>query len=165
MFGFSSLTCNDCENLNKYDRNKYGEAYCPVYRDYVRLDSRTCRDFQPNFYVMTAYCLINKISYESEMMRTLINFRNFYMMNNQEGQNFLMEYEGIGPILARNLLVDMYKTDVARDMKEGYIDPILSFIKEERFDDAQSTYINMINNLKIRYGYEEKKEIEKQKRL
>ena len=76
-----------------------------------------------------------------------------------------MEYEGIGPILARNLLVDMYKTDVARDMKEGYIDPILSFIKEERFDDAQSTYINMINNLKIRYGYEEKKEIEKQKRL
>jgi len=163
MFGFSSLRCNDCENLDKDDRNKYGEAYCRVERDYVSLDRHTCGFFQANFYIITAYCIVNKIPFNSELMTKLLGVRNTYMKNNEEGQEFLDEYEFIGPILAEDLLNDMYRVDIVKEMENDYINPMLSFIEEERFDDVQITFIKMVEKLKIRYGYQENND--KTKRL
>ena len=165
MFGFSSLRCNDCENLDKYDRNKYGEAYCPVERKYVSLDSHTCRDFQANFYIITAYCILNKLPFDSEVMTKLIGVRNAYIRNNEEGQEFLEEYDQIGPILKANLLRDMYRYDVIKELENDYINPMLIFINENRFEDVQNTFISMIQKLKIRYGYAEIVESDKTKRL
>jgi len=153
MFGFSSIRCNDCTNLDKHDRNKYGEAYCPIERDYVRLDSPTCRYFDPNFYVMTAYCKIKKIPYDCNEMSILIALRDEYMMNNQEGLEFLKDYENIGPILAARLVCDIYRTDVVKTMKEEYIIPAVNFSIEGRKEEAQKTYMQMVEMLKVRYGY------------
>lgn len=150
---FNGLRCCDCANLDKEDRNKYGDAYCPVAREYVELDSHTCRDFDPNFYVMTAYCNINKLPYDCNIMTTLIGFRDTYMMNNEEGKIFLEEYEYIGPVLATKLTSDMYRTDIVENMEEHYINPAIDFINAGRNEEAQSTYIQMIESLKIRYGY------------
>lgn len=163
MFGFSSIRCNDCENLDKSDRNKYNEAYCPVERDYVALDSHTCRSFQPNFYIITAYCIVNKIPFNGEVMTKLLVVRNTYMKNNEEGKDFLMEYEYIGPILAGDLLNDMYRTDVVKELESDYIKPMITFTNEGRFEDVQSAFIKMIEKLKIRYGYQENND--KTKRL
>lgn len=150
---FNGLRCCDCANLDKYDRNKYGDAYCPTRREYVELDSYTCRDFIPNFYVITAYCDINKLPYECDMMTTLISFRNTYMMNNKEGIEFLKEYDVVGPILAARLACDMYRTDIVANIKESYIEPAIEFINTGRCQEAQTTYIQMVESLKIRYGY------------
>lgn len=150
---FNGLRCGDCENLDKSDRNKYGEAYCPMEREYVALDSYTCREFIPNFYVMTVYCNIKGIAYDSELMTTLIGFRNNYMMNNNDGVEFLSEYEGIGPILASKLSRDMYRTDILSSMEDEYVNPIIDFINTSEFEEAQNAYIQMIEGLKIRYGY------------
>ena len=158
---FNGLRCCDCDNLDKYDKNKYGEAYCPTRREYVALDSYTCRDFVPNFYIMTAYCNINKLPYECEMMTKLISFRDTYMINNEKGIEFLKEYEGLGPELAARLTCDMYRTDIVISMKENYINPAIDFINVGRYEEAQETYIQMIESLKIRYGYSQ---IEKGKR-
>lgn len=155
MFGFSSLRCSDCENLDKSDRNKYGEAYCPVEREYVSLDSHTCRSFEPNFYIITAYCILNKIPFDSKIMTKLIGFRNTYMKENTEGREFLEEYDIIGPILRDNLLRDMYRYDIVKELENDYINPMLIFIEENRSEDVQNTFISMINKLKIRYGYAE----------
>lgn len=163
MFGFSSIRCNDCENLDKDDRNKYGEAYCPVEREYVALDSYTCRSFQGNFYIITAYCILNKLPFDCEIMTNLLSVRNTYMKNNEAGQEFLSEYEFIGPILASHLLNDMYRTDVVKELENDYINPMVSFTNEGRFEDVQITFIKMIEKLKIRYGYQESKD--KTKRL
>ena len=120
MFGFSSIRCNDCENLDKEDRNKYGEAYCPVERDYVSLDSYTCRSFQANFYIITAYCILNKLPFNCEIMTKLLGVRNTYMKNNEEGKEFLLEYEFMGPRLAEDLMSDMYKSDVVKELESDY---------------------------------------------
>ena len=165
MFGFSSLRCNDCENLDKSDRNKYNEAYCPVERDYVALDSHTCRYFQANFYIITAYSIINKIPFNGEVMTKLLGVRNTYMKNNTEGQEFLEEYDTIGPILAEDLMKDMYRYDVVKELENDYINPMLIFISENRFEDVQNTFISMIDKLKIRYGYAEIVDNTKTKRL
>lgn len=165
MFGFSSLRCNDCENLDKYDRNEYGEAYCPVDRKYVSLDSYTCRDFQANFYIITAYSIINKLPFNGEVMTKLLGVRNTYMRNNTEGQEFLEEYDNIGPILAEDLMKDMYRYDVVKELENDYINPMLMFINENRFEDVQNTFISMIDKLKIRYGYVERIDNIKTKRL
>ena len=165
MFGFSSIRCSDCENLDKDDRNKYGEAYCPVERDYVALDSHTCSSFQANFYIITAYCILNKLPFNCEIMMNLLDFRNSYMKKNQEGQEFLEEYEYMGLILAKDLLSDMYRTDVVVELESDYIKPMLSFLSEGRFEEVQSTFIQMIDKLKIRYGYKEKVDTDKIKRL
>lgn len=153
MFGFSSLRCVDCEYIDPSDKNRSGEAYCAMEKKYVSLDSYTCGYFKPNFYVMTAYCDINKLPYECNAMTTLIGFRDTYMMNNEEGKEFLREYEDIGPILAVKLISDMYRTDIVDEMEEKYINPTIEFINEERCEDAQATYIEMIEMLKTRYGY------------
>lgn len=165
MFGFSSIRCSDCENLDKSDRNKHGEAYCLVERDYVALDSHTCRSFQANFYIITAYCILNKLPFDCEIMTTLIGVRNTYMKNNEEGKEFLSEYEYMGKVLAKDLLSDMYRTDVAKELESDYIKPMLSFANEERYEEVQSTFIQMIDKLKLRYGYKEKVDTDKIKRL
>lgn len=156
MFGFSSLRCNDCENLDKHDRNEYGEAYCPVDRKYVSLDSYTCGEFQANFYIITAYCILNKLPYDSEVMTKLLGVRNTYMKKNDEGQEFLEEYDIIGPVLADNLMKDMYRYDIVKELEKEYIKPMLIFVNENRFEDVQNTFISMIDKLKLRYGYAER---------
>lgn len=160
---FNGLRCCDCENLDTSDRNKYGEAYCPVDRDYVRLDSHTCSSFVPNFYVMTVYCKIKGLPYDCKEMTTLINFRDNYMMCNDDGKEFLCDYENIGPLIAARLKCDIYKMDVVETMCENYIIPAIEFINEQRYDEAQETYIEMIETLKIRYGYLPTKSKEKRK--
>lgn len=153
MFGFSSLRCGDCDNLDIDDKNSYGEAYCPMKRDYVSLDDYTCRSFKPNFYVITAYSIINNVSLNGNMMTVLIRFRDLYMQNNHIGKEFLDEYKYIGPVLAQKLINDMYRIDVTKEMEESSIFPMLMFIQEERYEEAQNTFIEMIEKLKIRYGY------------
>lgn len=159
LFGFSSLRCCDCGYLDITDKNKYGEAYCAKERDYVSLDSVTCRYFEPNFYVMTAYCNINKLPYMNDMMITLINLRDVYMMNNEVGIEFLQEYENIGKELAYKLQVDMYRKDIIDDMEFNYIIPAVISTKNGDFENAQQAYIDMIEMLKIRYGYTPKTKV------
>lgn len=158
MFGFSSIRCFDCENLDTSDRNKYNEAYCPVEREYVSLDSHTCRYFKPNFYVMTVYSILNNIPFDGEFMSLMLNFRDDYMLTNEDGIKFLNEYEYYGPYIANKLIKDMYRSDIICEMEEDYVNPMISFINEKRYMDAQNTYISMIEKLKIRYGLSEMKE-------
>ena len=152
MFGFSSLRCVDCTWLDTNDKNRYGECYCPEERKYVSPSEQTCRYFKPNFYVMTAYCNIKKMPYNCFEMVTLIKLRDKYMVNNDEGIEFLEEYETVGKELALRLQTDPYKTDIVNSMEEEYILPAIELIYEQRLDEAQNCYIRMINNLKIRYG-------------
>lgn len=158
MFGFSSLTCSDCSWIDSKDKNKYGEYYCTKERDYVDGSSHTCRYFDPNFYVMTAYCNIKGLSYNCNELITMINYRNNYMRYNDTGIEFLHDYNNIGPKLAFRIQADMYRYDIVKDMEETYILPILNMINENRFEEAQNSYIEMIEKLKIRYGYNSKDE-------
>lgn len=153
MFGFSSLRCSDCTWIDSKDRNSNGEYYCTKERDYVDGDSHTCRYFEPNFYVMTAYCKIKKLPYNCDEMISLISLRDKYMMDDIKGRPFLEEYESIGPVLAVRLQCDMYRSDVVKTMEEEYIHPAMEMMLMMDFDGAQSTYIEMVEMLKRRYGY------------
>lgn len=164
MFGFSSLRCTDCEWLDSKDKNSYGEYYCVKERDYVDPTSHTCREFKPNFYVMTAYCDIKKLPYNCDEMISLIALRDKYMVEDIKGSAFLEEYESIGPILAFRLRTDVYRTDVVKEMEEIYIHPAMEMMLMNDFDGALDAYIEMIEKLKIRYGYASKNmEKDKQK--
>ena len=166
MFGFSSLRCCDCLWIDKDDKNKYGEMYCPQIRDYTDPDSHTCRYFEKNFYVMTAYCDIKGLGYDCEERTCLLNFSVEYMMNNKEGQEFLTEYEGIGPVIAARLRNDAYRMDVISELEETYIRPAIEMVHSGENDTAQKTYIEMIESLKRRYGYAPIiRDREKEKRL
>jgi len=170
MFGFSSLRCCDCVYINPRDTNKYGEAYCSMEREYVSLDSHTCRSFKPNYYVMTAYCDIKRLPYNCDEMISLVALRDKYMVEDLKGKPFLEEYESIGPILASRLRTDIYRTDVVDVMEKDYIHPAMEMMFQFDFDTAQDTFIKMIDMLKVRYGYapiknNDKKKIKKYKRL
>lgn len=162
MFGFSSLRCIDCLYLDKKDRNRYGEFYCPEVRKYVSPDDRTCKYFIGDFYVMAAYSAIKGLDFDNEYVDILTILRNTYMRYNEEGQEFLTEYESIGPEIARRLLTDMYRVDIVNDLEKDYILPAVESTLSNDLDVAQQTYMNMVESLKIRYGYSE---IPKIKRL
>ncbi|MBQ6282519.1 MAG: hypothetical protein IJK66_03160 [Bacilli bacterium] len=164
MFGFSSLRCSDCSWIDPRDRNRYGEYYCTKEREYVSGDDYTCRDFEPNFYVMTAYCKIKKLPYNCDEMISLIALRDKYMVEDLKGRPFLEEYEIIGPILAVRLQADMYRSDIVRSMEEDYIHPAMEMMLMGDFDGAQESYIQMVEMLKIRYGYAPARKTDKNKK-
>ena len=114
---------------------------------------------------MTAYCEINKLPYINEEMIILLNLRDIYILNNEEGKFFLGEYEYIGRILADKLRKDIYRYDIVNTMKNEYIIPTIQYTKNLEFEMAQQKYIEMIEMLKLRYGYSELKSKEKIKRL
>ena len=157
MFGFSSLRCVDCEYLYTKDKNRYGEYYCPEAREYVNPNSYTCKYFVPNYYIMTAYSIIKKIPFDNYNMIVLINLRDKYMTKNDAGIEFLSEYNSIGPFIALKLLKDMYRTDIVDNLEEKYINPAVELTINGNLKEAQETYIEMFDSLKIRYGYEENK--------
>lgn len=161
MFGFSSLRCIDCLYLDKDDKNKYGEYYCPEERKYVDPSSYTCKYFVSNFYVMTAYSTIKGLEYSNYDMLVLMHLRNNYMACNEKGIEFLEEYENIGPELAIRMLKDMYRTDVVDNIESNYIKPAVELTINGDYEMAQQKYIEMVDSLKIRYGYKEKEKIKR----
>lgn len=162
MFGFSSLTCGDCIFFDKDNLDSDGEYKCPKKDRYYTEDSPACSDdFEANFYVMTAYCNIKGLPYNCDEMIALIALRDKYMVEDVKGKPFLEEYESIGPILALKLQADMYRSDIVKTMEEEYIHPAMEMMLMGDFDEAQNTYIEMVEMLKVRYGYSPKKNADK----
>lgn len=150
MFGFSSHSCYDCLYLDKYSI-KGDRGWCEESKKWVTLSGSACRNWEESFYIICAYAENMNIPKHSENISLIINFRNEYMKSNEEGQMFLNEYNLVGPMLARKLVNDSEKNIIFTYLHEIYILPIINFIKENRLDDAQKSYIEMVNELKVRY--------------
>ena len=65
---------------------------------------------------------------------------------------FLVEYDMYGRLIANSLYQDEQKVIIAEELLTNYIIPTCNLIKDEKFDEALSIYIEMIEKLKEMYN-------------
>lgn len=148
--------CVDCNYMDLKDRNRYDEAYCAYMKKYTTLTG-SCYHFDrresgSSCYLTTAMCEILGYEDNSDILENLRGFRDFYMWNDPKCEGLLDEYNTIGPIVSKKLKNDEDSISTALMMRDEYIIPAISFIFEERYEEALTTYIDMTNMLKAKYN-------------
>jgi len=103
-------------------------------------------------YLTTMLCSILKMPDNNVYLNTLRNFRKNFLQKDEKYREILVEYDIIGPIIAKNLNEDPLKYQIAVNTFYNYIKPIIKLIKENNNEEAISNYINMTNKLKFLYN-------------
>lgn len=145
----------------------YKKGYCEYYKAYYYPDD-SCyhyKDRSPSggCYITTIVCDILGKEDDCDVLNTLRSFRNNYMQKNAEYSPLLMEYDVIGPKIAEAIRNDYTESDKSfwEDYYDIYLMKTCDCIKNEEFNEAIKTYINMVESLKKYYSIpDEKIEIE-----
>ena len=156
--------CFDCEEYNEY-LVKNNEFYCKKMRMVVSLNERSCNTYfikrdkrkkseRPNTgcYLTTAMCEVLGYDDHCEILETLRNYREEYMMNDDFGLKLLHDYNTVVPIIADNIYNDEEQIDIAITMLYSYIKPAISFINIQDNETALMLYENMTFDLMDYYN-------------
>lgn len=149
--------CIDCVYMDRDDINRYGEMYCEYLRKYTskygNCSNYEARDtgYSTGCYLTTAMCDILGQDDDCTTLEILRSYRDNYLKNNEEYLSLLMEYDIIGPHIARCLYSDSDRHDIAIQMLTEYINPAINMIMGYKYDEAASIYIDMTQMLKDRY--------------
>ncbi len=156
--------CGSCINMNTNDYVGHKDhCYCTYRRQYYNLTERKCHSYQYDpykdyydlnhrWYIITA--IFNKLglSDDYECINLLHNFRNNILSKDSKYDDILAEYDIVGPILAKELMFDPESTLLCKKLLQDYLVLVLDCIKEEKYDEALTIYINMVNLLRVFYN-------------
>ena len=168
--------CGSCVSLNPNDRNGF-TYYCGRFRKYRKLEdspyqsetwlSSSCyeedygRDLEALYkmdnpsgacYITTIMCEILRFPDSYKDLETMRKFRDTILQKDLRYLSILMEYDTIGPVIARNLKQDKNAVNIARMFAKNYIAPIVVLIEGNYYNEAISKYVDMVNILKNMYG-------------
>jgi len=167
--------CAECTYLDLSDGNSYGAFWCNnkcerhlatdpecgrFCRAYSRSDSTIknaidCSNSHNNSggcYLTTMLCTILKMNDNNEYLETIRAFRNNILQKNDKYKQILVEYDIIGPEIAKILNNDPLKEKIAEVYFYKYIKPIKFLIENNKYDEAVNLYVIMTNSLKNLYG-------------
>lgn len=103
-------------------------------------------------YLTTILCNILKMQDNNIYLETIRNFRNNILQKDTNYKKLLIEYDIIGPKIAKALSNDPLREKIARVYFDKYIIPITELIKNNNHETAINIYISMTTNLKNLYG-------------
>lgn len=156
--------CFDCEEYNEYlvNNNKF---YCKKMRMEVSINERSCNTYfikrdknkkfeRPNTgcYLTTAMCEVLGFDDHCEILETLRNYRDEYMMNTDFGLALLHDYNTVGPKIADKIHEDEEQVNIAITMLNSYIKPAIAFINKNDNETALMVYETMTLDLMDYYG-------------
>lgn len=167
--------CSECTYLKLSSKDIYGKFWCEKKLEWHLANEiecyRFCKDYNRDHsvancayqysvehsrnsscYLTTMLCSILKMNDNNPFLSTMRNFRNNYLSKNEKYKPILVEYDIIGPEIAKNLNNDTLKYQIAANMFFKYIKPITKLIKSEKNEEAINQYINMTNTLKSFYN-------------
>ncbi len=167
--------CGSCTYLDlDYGGDCYGKYYCNKKWDRHLATDTACSSYTKAYsrsnssinnaidysnskqnsgcYITTLLCDILKLSDSNYYINILRKFRNDYLRYNQEYNHLLVEYDIVGPIICRNLIVDSQNKLIAAKLFYNYISPTVSLIEDKMFVDAIVRYKMMVTRLKEIYG-------------
>ena len=167
--------CSECTYLLTNDPDLYGRFYCEkklervsanqiecarFCRAYSRLSSeaRALEDYSKNHsgstgcYLTTMLCTILKLPDNNPFLNNMRSFRENVLQKDEKYKDILVEYDIVGPIIAKNLNNDPLKYQIAANGFYKYIKPINKLIKENKNNEAIIMYTEMTNKLKSFYN-------------
>ena len=162
-----SNICGSCTYLDLSTGNCYGKYYCNKKWDrhlatdtacssYTKAYSRSnssinnAVDFSnsktsSNCYITTLLCGLLSLNDSNYYINILRSFRNNYLRYNQEYNHILVEYDIVGPLICKNLIIDKNNRLIAAKLFYNYINPIVSLIEDKMFVDVENH--NFVHNL------------------
>ena len=167
--------CSECTYLKETDPDLYGRYWCEkklerVYA-YQNECNRFCRAYNRSSsvaksyeqcskdksssstcYLTTMLCDILKLPDNNPFLNTMRDFRNNVLQKDKKYKKLLVEYDIIGPLVARNLNNDPLNKQISATIFYSYIKPITKLIKNKNENEAVNLYKEMTNKLKLFYN-------------
>ena len=151
FFSGDTYHCTKIDNDVPYDTyNRYCTSYsysdCPNYR--YEEPSSGC-------YLTTVTCDILGLPDNNIYLATLRKFRKDYLQKHPETLQILEQYDFIGPLLAKRIINDKNKKQLALYLFKEYISPIvekIAFKFDGSYELEIKSYIQMTQMLIKKYG-------------
>lgn len=152
-------TCADCVYMNLSDRSPYdsSKAWCSERRAYYPPTDRACssrfkydesRNSSSGCYLTTITCEILGYEDNCATLQTLRLFRDEVLMQDEQYNNLLCEYDIVGPVIADSIRKSIKPKEISRFLFDTYIEPTKNCIQMGKFDLAVSIYTYMVEELK-----------------
>ena len=103
-------------------------------------------------YLTTMLCNILKMKDDNIYLETMRNFRNNILQKDEKYKPILVEYDIVGPKIAKALYDDPLNTKVAAIYFAKYIFNIKILIEDNQYNEAINMYTEMTTSLKSFYG-------------
>ncbi len=156
--------CGSCiyMNTNDYVGHK-DHCYCTYRRQYYNLTESKCRyyeydrnkdyyDLNHRWHIVSAiFKKLGLYDLEYDCIKILNDFRINVLEKNEKYDNILREYDFVGPMLANCIINDSESLLICKKVCSTSLLKILDLIKEEKYDDALTEYISLVNILKDYY--------------
>lgn len=167
--------CGECTYLNISDGNSSGAFWCEkrlerhlatdiecgsFCRAYGRSSSsiNNAIEYSNNHnsgggcFLTTMICKLLKLDDNNIYLETMRKFRNNTLQKDEKYKSLLVEYDIIGPKIAKELEEDVIGEKIAIACFEKYIKPITTLITNEENESAINLYVDMTTTLKRIYN-------------
>lgn len=161
--------CGLCAHLDINGACQYSnEYYCTKIGKYRSTNKEACEYFieRPKggyqragfsfWYVVSQICKMLDISLESDFFKTLYSLKT-YLAQTEDGQEFLKQYNTVGPILAAKLAEEGKLFAMTIFCK--FLKPCADEIYVQKYDNAFAIYKNMLEELMFCYNISRSEEI------
>ena len=170
-------TCSNCIHSNPDCVNIFNQHWCNLKNMRVDSSNPACYRFEricdepsypledsnsdannnsknPGCYLTTVLCEILKANDNNPFLNTMRSFRGNILQKDDKYKQLLVEYDIIGPEIAKNLINDPLKYQIAANAFGKYIKPITDLIRKKDYEQAVNMYVEMTNKLKSFYNIE-----------
>ena len=170
--------CSECTYLKidgYSDPDSNGRFYCEKkYERHLATDiecSRFCRAYSRSYgtiknaedysnshssssgcFLTTMMCNILKMPDDNPFLNKMRSFRNNYLQKNEKYKEILVQYDIVGPMIAKNLNNDKKRVEIAATYFYTYIKQIIKYLDNKEYEKAIMLYIDMTTNLINHYN-------------
>jgi hypothetical protein len=151
--------CGGCIEYDYQGDNVKG--YCSYYKCYYYpgdgCSHQRPRESSSSCYITTIICDVLGFSDDAGILNTLRGFRDNVMQKDSKYFKTLLEYDVVGPVIAKFIKEEYNNThddEMWIQFYNFYLSPTANLIKEEKYDEAVLRYKEMVESLKDYYGIE-----------
>ena len=167
--------CSECTYLKLDSIGDYGSFWCEAKLEWHKANEvecyRFCRAYnrdssvsknaynysiehtpKEGCYLTTMLCHILGMNDNNAYLETMRSFRKDVLQNDEKYKYLLVEYDIIGPKIAKYLDIDPLRKKIANTYFQRYIIPINRLLDQKKYDMAIYLYMHMTNSLSFLYN-------------
>lgn len=103
------------------------------------------------YYIATAITSVLGLPEDNEYVSSFAYLRDVYMPDIEEYQDFIVEYESVGPRIAASIMNDENNKEYAEYLLLCYLEPFSVLVSEDLVDEAIELYKAMFEEVKNKY--------------